>query len=71
VIRSSSAEWGELREADEGGVMTFATMLPLAMLIAQAEARFRAWQGMRLIGLLTVILLVLAIIYLVKRIMAK
>lgn len=51
--------------------MTFATMLPLAMLIAQAEARFRAWQGMRLIGLLTVILLVLAIIYLVKRIMAK
>ena len=51
--------------------MTFATVLPLAMLIAQLGARYRAWQGMRLIGLLLVIILVLVIIYLVKRIVTK
>ncbi|HEY6359521.1 MAG TPA: hypothetical protein VIX63_00385 [Vicinamibacterales bacterium] len=50
--------------------MTMA-MLPLAMLVAQLGARYRAWQGMRLLGFLTLIVLVLAIIYLVKRIMAK
>jgi hypothetical protein len=41
------------------------------MLIAQLGARYRAWQGMRLIGFLMFIVLVLAIIYLVKRIVAK
>jgi hypothetical protein len=51
--------------------MTVAAMLPLAMLIAQLGARYRAWQGMRFLGFLTFIVLVLAIIYLVKRIMAK
>jgi hypothetical protein len=51
--------------------MLLATMLPLGMLIAQAGARYRAYQGMRLLGLLMFIVLVLAIIYLVKKIMAK
>ena len=51
--------------------MILTTMLPLAMLIAQMGARVRAWQGMRFLGFLMLIVLVLAIIYLVKRIMAK
>lgn len=51
--------------------MTSSALLPLAILIAQLGARYRAWQGMRVIGLLLVIILVLVIIYLVKRIVAK
>jgi hypothetical protein len=51
--------------------MTIAALLSLAMLIAQVEARYRAWQGMRLIGFLLVIILVLAIVYLIKRIVSK
>ncbi len=55
--------------------MTIATIMPLAMLIiAQAGelgARIRFWQGVRFLGFLTFVLLVLAIIYVVKRIMAK
>ncbi|HEY6360293.1 MAG TPA: hypothetical protein VIX63_04275 [Vicinamibacterales bacterium] len=51
--------------------MTLAMMLPVAVLIAQLGARYRAWQGMRLLGFLLFIVLVLTIIYLVKRIMAK
>ena len=50
--------------------MTIASMLPLA-LIAQTAGQIRFWQGRRLLGFLLFIVLVLGIIYLVKRIMSK
>ena len=50
--------------------MTIASTLPLA-LIAQTAGQIRFWQGRRLLGFLLFIVLVLAIIYLVKRIMSK
>jgi flagellar biogenesis protein FliO len=34
-------------------------------------ARYEAWQGRRLLGLLLIVLVVMAIIYLAKRIMSK
>ena len=50
--------------------MTIASMLPVA-LIAQTAGQIRYWQGRRLLGFLLFIVLVLAIIYLVKRIVSK
>ena len=50
--------------------MTIASMLPLA-LIAQTAGQIRAWRGMRLLGFLLFIVLVLAIIYLIKKIVSK
>jgi hypothetical protein len=51
--------------------LSIPTLLSL-MFAAQGEvARYQAWQGRRLFGLLLTILVVLGIIYLAKRIMSK
>jgi hypothetical protein len=50
--------------------MSLLTTLPFA-LVMQTAARVRYWQGRRLFGFLLLILVVLGIVYLVKRIITK
>jgi hypothetical protein len=50
--------------------MTIPAALPLA-LMAQTAGQIRAWRGMRLLGFLLLIVLVLAIVYLIKKIVTK
>lgn len=50
--------------------MSIASMLPIALMM-QTAGQIRYWQGRRFLGLLVAIVLVLGIIYLVKRIMTK
>jgi hypothetical protein len=74
--RGSSCRSSNDRSCDDDLVVAMMTwslpsVFPLMVGLAQYGERLRAWQGLRVLGALLIIVLVLAIIYLVKQIVSK